>query len=244
MPIGQCPGQDKRFWKSTDVFDAPCANCGKVLEFWKDEPKRRCTGCGQTAMNPNFDMGCAKWCSFATECLGLTPGAEADESLCQSLIREMKAVFGDDRKRIQHALEVLNFAEQIVPSLQADPLVVKASAVLHDIGIRAAERTHGSSAGTYQEIEGPPIARGILGALGVDAQRIEHICRIVGSHHSANDVETPEFRIIWDADRLANAAEECAGKDPQQLREWIDKVYRTDAGRDLARYKLLGAETP
>ena len=102
-------------------------------------------------MNPNFDMGCAKWCSFAKECLGLTPGAEADESLCQSLIHEMKAVFGDDHKRIQHALEVLNFAEQILPSLQVDPLAVKASAVLHDIGILAGERTHGSSAGAFSD---------------------------------------------------------------------------------------------
>ena len=49
--------------------------------------------------------------------------------------------------------------------------VVRAAAVLHDIGIREAERKHGSSAGKYQEVEGPPIARRILEKLSVDPER-------------------------------------------------------------------------
>jgi hypothetical protein len=243
MAIAQCPGQDKRFWKPGDVFEAPCPHCGQSIEFWKDDPRRRCRSCGRMAPNPKFDMGCAKWCKFAAQCLG-QPAGTADEALVDSLIREMKAAFGDDQRRIGHALEVLDHAEQIHAVEGGDPLVIRAAAVLHDIGIRAAERKHGSNAGKFQEIEGPPIARPILEGLGVDAGRTGHILRIIGSHHSAGDVDTPEFRIVWDADRLANISEECAGKTPDEGRAFVQKACRTPTGRamgEAAVARFLGA---
>ncbi|MGB2755966.1 MAG: hypothetical protein WBD75_06130 [Phycisphaerae bacterium] len=70
MPISQCPGQDKRFWKPDDIFESPCPECGAAIEFWKDNVRRRCRGCGATVANPRFDMGCAAWCRFAEQCLG------------------------------------------------------------------------------------------------------------------------------------------------------------------------------
>jgi HD superfamily phosphodiesterase len=232
MAIDQCPGQDKRFWKPGDVFEAPCPHCGRSIEFWKDDQRRRCRSCGRMAANPKFDMGCAKWCKFAAQCLGQPAGA-GDEALVDSLIREMKAVFGDDQRRIGHALEVLDHAEQIHAIEGGDPLVIRAAAILHDIGIQAAERKHGSNAEKFQEIEGPPIARPILEGLGVDAERTEHILRIIGSHHSAREIDTPEFRIIWDADRLANIPEEMAGKTPAEGVAFVQKVYRTTTGRAM-----------
>jgi len=39
--------------------------------------------------------------------------------------------------------------------------VIPAS-ILHDVGIKAAEEKHGSSAGHFQELEGPEIARKIF----------------------------------------------------------------------------------
>ncbi|MBI5725989.1 MAG: HD domain-containing protein [Planctomycetes bacterium] len=242
MALSRCPGQDRRFWKSEDVFDAPCPNCGKILEFWKIEPRRRCCGCGKSVLNPKLDLGCAKWCKHASDCLGFTEAGGTAESLADSIIQEMKNVFGSDKKRITHALEVLSYAEQILSGESADPLVVKASAILHDIGIQEAERKHGSAAGNYQELEGPPIARDILRKFQIDAERIEHICRIVGSHHSAKDIDTPEFRIIWDADRLANAAEECPSPDRAAAEAYIQRMFRTENGKSLAAHKLLGRD--
>jgi hypothetical protein len=239
--MGKCPGQDTRFWTSDDISSAPCPNCGKLLEFWKTEPRRRCFGCGKNVLNPKLDLGCAKSCAHAADCLGLTPTTGSkDNSLADSLIEEMKKVFGDDRKRISHALEVLDNAERMLLVEEADPLVVKASAILHDIGIHEAERKHGSNAGRYQEIEGPPIARAILERSHIDSARVEHICRIVGSHHSAADIDTPEFRILWDADRLANVPEECAGKDRAAQERHVRQAFRTGTGRFLAAYRLLG----
>jgi len=234
----RCPGQDMRFWKPKDIFESKCPHCGAAIEFWKDDPKRKCRQCGQMVRNPKIDLGCAKWCKYAAQCLGEDAAAIREASLCQDLLAEMKQLFGKDERRIRHAEAVLDYAEKILDAEGGDPLVVKAAAILHDIGIHEAERKHGSPAGKYQEIEGPLIARRILEKHGVDSEYIEHICRIVGSHHSARDIDTREFRIVWDADWLVNIPEECAGKSRDELEEFIKRTFRTKAGRDmaLARY--------
>jgi len=158
----------------------------------------------------------------------------------EELIARMRSVFGDDSRRVEHALSVLRYAEAIgADSPDACDQVVIAAAILHDIGIHAAERTHGSPAGRYQEIEGPPIAREILEAMDFDAARIDHVCRIVANHHSARDIDTLEFRIIWDADWLVNIPDECDTSDVQSTSELIDKVFKTLKGRTIAKELFL-----
>jgi len=76
---------------------------------------------------------------------------------------------------------VLAYAEQILAGETADPRVVVPAAILHDIGIRQAEAKYGSGAGTYQEIEGPPIARPILQRAGIEPEVVEHVCRIIAT---------------------------------------------------------------
>ena len=41
-----CPGQDTAFWRPGDIYEVPCSQCGRELEFFKDDVSRRCTGCG------------------------------------------------------------------------------------------------------------------------------------------------------------------------------------------------------
>jgi hypothetical protein len=156
------------------------------------------------------------------------------DAMRERIIHEMKAVFGDDEGRIGHALQVLDYAETILRSEPGSSRIVCAAAILHDIGIHEAERKHGSSAGRFQEIEGPPIAREILERLGLDADDVDHVCRIVGSHHSAGDIDTPEFRIIWDADWLVNLAGPASEMDADALANKIRTIFRTSAGRALA----------
>ncbi|MDR1314173.1 MAG: hypothetical protein LBQ12_10885 [Deltaproteobacteria bacterium] len=66
-----CPGQNMQFWKPGDIFDIVCPACGQKVEFFKDDPRRRCPGCGHSFPNPKLNEGCAKWCKFADKCLGL-----------------------------------------------------------------------------------------------------------------------------------------------------------------------------
>ena len=161
------------------------------------------------------------------------------DSLCERLVAKMKETFGSDRRRIDHALKVLDHAETIQEAEGGDPLTVRAAAILHDIGIHEAERKHGSAAGRFQEIEGPPIARAILEEFQLDDNTIDHVCRIVGSHHSAGDIDTREFRIVWDADWLVNIPDEHAGAGQEKLARLIARVFKTRCGRSLAERLFL-----
>ncbi len=178
-------------------------------------------------------------CHGRKECLGEARDSDDLESLCERLVIRMKEIFGSDQRRIDHALKVLDHAETIQEAEGGDPLTVRAAAILHDIGIHEAERKHGSAAGRFQEIEGPPIARAILEEFRLDDNTIDHVCRIVGSHHSAKDIDTREFRIVWDADWLVNISDEHADTGREKLAELIARVFETKLGRTLAEELFL-----
>lgn len=229
----RCPGQDQRFWRPDDIFEVLCPGCGEPVEFFKDEPQLKCSKCGHIAVNPKIDLGCAEWCQYAEQCLGVSL-IKNISIIRDKLINEMKRVFGRDQKRIDHALSVLNYAERIQTAEGGEPLVVKAAAILHDIGIQEAERKYGSSAGKYQEIEGPPIAKEILKRYSFTNETIEHICRIIANHHSAKDIDTIEFRIVWDADWLVNIPEMLEEADRRKLKDVVNRTFKTNKGRELA----------
>src|SRR4030042_1333847 len=192
----KCPGQDWRYWKPGDVFETQCPKCGKRVEFFKDEVRRKCK-CGHELVNPKIDFGCAQWCQYAEQCIGAVPDEvkanqkKAEKDLLRERIAfEMKKYFGTDFKRMNHALKVARHAEQILKSEGGNPLVVLGSAYLHDIGIHEAEKKHGSLSGPFQEMEGPVLAKEILGKLAVEQEIAAGICDIVGHHHSPVDNES------------------------------------------------------
>lgn len=158
--------------------------------------------------------------------------------MLEQLIEAVKREFGDDQRRITHSLAVLKWAQELLRQEEAEPGVVLAAALLHDIGIQQAERKHGSSAGIYQEREGPPIARRIMKRLDMDEETIDHVCRIVANHHTAGDIDTPEFRILWDADWLVNLPDEFRHADRDELSRRIEKIFKTRAGKQKA-YELF-----
>jgi len=164
---------------------------------------------------------------------------ERSTAVYEQLMTEMQQYFGDDRARIEHAMRVLDFAEQILKSEAASELVVRAAAILHDIGIPEAERTYGSAAGKYQEELGPPIAEGILRDVGLDEETVTHVCRIIANHHSARDIDTPEFHIIWDADWLVNMPGTHPDLSSQKRSGLIDRIFKTETGRRIAREQFL-----
>jgi predicted HD phosphohydrolase len=155
--------------------------------------------------------------------------------MTQKLISEMVKVFGDDVNRINHAMAVLWHAQRIRAAEGGDELVVDAAAILHDIGIHQAQKKYNSAAGKYQEIEGPPIAAAILEKLDIGGEKAEHICCIVGNHHSARDIDSIEFSCIWDADWIVNIPEECGNMDKEKLASFIDRIFRTKTGRETAK---------
>lgn len=165
------------------------------------------------------------------------------ESFETAVLQAMESYFGNDARRIAHAHRVTVYARELLRREDGgNPVVVIGAAALHDIGIHEAERKHGSTGGKYQELEGPPIARRILTGLGVPPDVIEEICRIIAHHHSIGPMrENPDFRILYDADWLANLPDEFDIRDRKKLGEIIPRVFLTRSGRRLATEIYLGA---
>lgn len=240
----KCPGQDSRYWKPDAIFETTCPQCKKPVEFFRDDPTRKCSSCGHRFANPEMDFGCAAYCKFADQCIGSLPPelvAQRDNLLKDRIAIEMKKYFNKDFKRIGHATKVARYAEKIGRTEGGNMAVILASAYLHDIGIHEAKRKHGSTAAKYQEVEGPPIAGAILEKLGASSDLIEEVCDIIGHHHHPRDEETLDFKVLYDADRIVNIEE--AHKQNQlpadKIRQMIDKGFLTRSGRETATEALL-----
>ncbi|MEW6141802.1 MAG: HD domain-containing protein [Chloroflexota bacterium] len=158
----------------------------------------------------------------------------------KALTDAMEEYFNGDTKRINHARKVTEYAEKLIDLEKGDGVIVLGASVLHDIGIHEAERKYNSTAGKYQEIEGPPIARSILNRLGFQPEQIDEICNIIAHHHSPGIINTQNFKILYDADWLVNLRDEYDIKDRQKLTNIIDRVFLTDTGKSMARAIYLG----
>jgi HD superfamily phosphohydrolase YqeK len=242
----KCPGQDPRFWKFDAIFEAECPNCGALVEFFKDETRRTCKKCGYKVLNPRMDFGCAAHCKFAEICFGDLPPElikERENLFKDRVAVEMKLYFKQDFKRIGHAAKVARYAEQLVQSEKGDPAVALTAAYLHDIGVKEAERKHQSAQAEYQELEGPPVAREILERLDAKEELIEEVCDIIAHHHNPREEETVNFKVVYDADLLANLEDQLK-KSPvelEKLEELVAYGFLTESGRGLARSALLAA---
>ncbi len=162
-------------------------------------------------------------------------------NLKEPAIEKMKDIFGTDEKRIEHALKVLNYAEEILSGEKmtgSEAEVVILTAILHDIGIHEAERKYNSNSGRYQEIEGPPIAKAILEALRLDSEIVERVCYIIGGHHTWSKNDGKDFQIIWEADMLVNIQDEGVECFGPNIKSVIDKNFKTPTGKKLAQETL------
>lgn len=158
------------------------------------------------------------------------------------ILEKMIGYFGQDVRRVNHALKVYGFARAIGGSgaISADRLeVLELAAILHDIGIKEAERKYSSTAGRYQELEGPPIARDIMAGEGVDGAVIDRVCHLVGNHHSYGKIDGPDFQILVEADFLVNIFED--GMEQASIKSIREKYFRTPAGIKLLEGLYGGA---
>jgi HD superfamily phosphohydrolase YqeK len=236
----KCPGQDSRFWQPGAIFEAQCPQCDHAVEFFKDESARKCKHCGHKFVNPKMDFGCASYCKFAEQCLGeLTPEllAKREDLLKDRVAVEMKKYFQRDFRRIAHSSKVARYAEEIVRNEGGDPAVVLCAAYLHDIGAKEAERKHHSTEPQFQEMEGPEVARELLARLSARAELVAEVCDIIGHHHHPRDAETINFKVVYDADTIANLEEKSQElpTDVEVLQTLVDSSLLTDSGRTLAK---------
>lgn len=139
-----------------------------------------------------------------------------------------------DTARINHFLKVTSFARMIAVGEGLSPELVEtvvAASLTHDIGIKLSEEKYNSSAGYYQQIEGPPEAMKMLQTIGCEAELAERVCWLIAHHHDYASVSQIDHRILVEADFLVNAFE--SGLGEEAIASAKQRVFETDTGKKL-----------
>ena len=147
---------------------------------------------------------------------------------------EMIKYYAGDKKRINHFIKVHGYAKAIGEAEELDErtmLILETAAYVHDIGIKISEEKYNSSAGKYQEIEGPSISEEMLTKLGYDKDVIERVSYLVGHHHTYSNIDGIDYQILVEADFLVNIDEDEMTKETaKNVRE---KIFKTKSGTQM-----------
>lgn len=156
------------------------------------------------------------------------------------VINAMIGYFGADVRRINHFLKVFSFAKAIGEgenlSVEEQELL-EVTAVVHDIGIKISEQKYNSSAGKYQELEGPDEAEKLLKQLGYDKKFIDDVKYLVAHHHTYNCINTLPYQILVEADFIVNLFED--NSSAQSIKNAYDKIFKTKTGKMIMRKMYL-----
>ncbi len=140
-----------------------------------------------------------------------------------------------DVPRVQHFVKVHDFARTIAlmeGMADEERFVLEAAAILHDVGIHAAEARYGNCGGKHQEELGPDEARKVLAEVGgfTDGET-ERICWLIAHHHTYTGVTSADHRILLEADFLVNSFEDRL--PAKAIETFRDRVFRTPSALAL-----------
>lgn len=151
------------------------------------------------------------------------------ETKLSLLMRAMIKYDGGDVPRIQHFVKVHDFARMIgvTEDMGSEQLfILEAAAILHDVGIHAAEAKYGNSHGKHQEELGPAEAKKVLAEVGgFTEQQTERICWLIAHHHTYTNVTSQDHRILLEADFLVNSFEDNLSKEA--IASFRENVFRS-----------------
>lgn len=152
------------------------------------------------------------------------------------LFKQTIKYFEGDTKRIQHFTKVYTFASLIgrLEKLSENELyILESASIVHDIGIKNAEKKYGSCEGKLQEKEGPPVARKLLTELQFAESDVDRICFLVGNHHTYKNIDGLDFQILAEADLIVNFCEE--NTEERSIKTAVKKVFKTCSGTDICK---------
>ena len=156
--------------------------------------------------------------------------------LLDDLYMKMMEYYGGDPARLQHFVKVHSFSRiiGIKEGLSGkEQLILEAAAYVHDIGIKSAEEKFGSSAGPYQEKEGPSVAEAMLGELGFAEDVISRVSYLVGHHHTYKNIDGMDYQILVEADFLVNLFEDHVSE--AGICHAYDSIFKTETGKKICR---------
>lgn len=229
-----------QYWDADAIFDVNCPECGKQVEFYKDDTTRTCKGCGHRFVNPKMDFGCAAYCKYAEQCIGTLPEefvGSQDNLLKDKVAVEMKRYYKTDFKRIGHVSRVARYAEKIGKDEGANLAIILCTAYLHNIG---GHEVHDNQNGDDLELirkKSLEIASAILAKLGAKEAVRHEVCSLLSDHEEDN---SPESKALNDALLLARLEDQHkeGGLSSEQIEEVINTGFLTESGRQLARANL------
>jgi endogenous inhibitor of DNA gyrase (YacG/DUF329 family) len=230
----KCPGQDTQFWDANAIFEAPCPQCGRQVEFFKDDTTRKCGRCGHRFVNPKMDFGCAAYCNFAEQCLGDLPPelvAQKENLFKDRVAIAVKRYLKTDFKRIGRAARRARHAEQICRGEQGNPAAVLIAAYLWDLGEQGQDDDPGKGA----------VARALLVDLKAPEALIEKVIGIIGRQNDTNGDGRDDRQVAGDAAVIV-ILEDALKENPAMragIAQRIDSEVKTETGRAYARELLL-----
>lgn len=190
MSMVRCPGQDTRFWKPEDIFEAPCPHCGQTIEFWKTDVTVRCPHCKKFVPNPKFDPGCAAWCPYATKCLGEIARTYQSQPqvLRDRLEAEVRKALAGRSDDLQRSLRAAAHALALAKEEGAEMVVAVAASLLHRVFA----------------VAGAAAAEEIMRRLGMEEATVAEVQAIIGGlEQPAREESSANFRVVADAVALA-----------------------------------------
>jgi HD superfamily phosphodiesterase len=148
--------------------------------------------------------------------------------------------YAGDVRRINHFLKVYGFAKAIgeLEGLDKETQeTLEIAALTHDIGIKNSEIKYKSTAGNYQQIEGPPVADKMLTDLHLEIKMIERVCWLIAHHHTYHDIKGEDYQILIEADFLVNAFEDHLSDEA--IHNMKVKLFRTEAGLRFLNHMFM-----
>lgn len=102
---------------------------------------------------------------------------------------------------------------------------------MHDIGIKISLEKYDSSAGPYQEKEGPPKAKELMELHGIDKKAIDRVCYLISRHHTYSNIDGMDYQILIEADFLVNIYE--GNMDKDKIISIKNNIFRTKTGIEI-----------
>jgi hypothetical protein len=223
----KCPGQDTQFWNAGAIFEAPCPQCGRTVEFFKDDTTRKCGGCGHRFVNPKMDFGCAAYCQFAAQCLGDLPPelvAQKEDLFKDRVAIAVKRQLKTDFKRIGRAARRARHAELMVGIEKGRLAPVIIAAYVWDLDP------------ADQPDAGRPEARTLLEGLQAPPPLVDKVCAILKGQAPPESDVARDHALVADAAAIAEVEEQGRQEDKESLAySTIQTTLRSEGGKAYAR---------
>ena len=135
---------------------------------------------------------------------------------------------------IAHFLKVYTYAKLIGEKEGLDETTQKTleiAAIIHDIACPLCREKYGNTNGKYQEKEGVALAEKFLKEAEIEGQMKERIVYLVSHHHTYENIDGMDYRILLEADFLVNADE--SQMSEKSIRNAREKIFETVTGKAL-----------